>query len=119
MQIRTSRWLKKSNKMCVGSSVTQASHSVKCLTPAAALIRCSACCCCCCGGGLPRFGLLGRAGEKIKKEKVLYRASAASNMLTCHHLAVCLQKDKKQAKILLFCFLELIFSLFSSCLFSF
>lgn len=65
----------KNHNIYVKSSMTHSSHSAKCLTPAAVLIRCSACCC----GVLLGLRLLGCAVKK--KKEVLYRASSASNML--------------------------------------
>lgn len=70
------------------------SHSAKCLTPAAVLIRCSACCC----GVLLGLRLLGCAVKKKKKKKKFFielLLPQICSTATSHGSKVSFQKDTK------------------------
>lgn len=84
----------KNHNIYVKSSMTHSSHSAKCLTPAAVLIRCSACCC----GVLLGLRLLGCAVKKKKKKKKFFielLLPQICSTATSHGSKVSFQKDTK------------------------
>lgn len=83
----------KNHNIYVKSSMTHSSHSAKCLTPAAVLIRCSACCC----GVLLGLRLLGCAVKKEKKKKFFIELLLPQicSTATSHGSKVSFQKDTK------------------------